>query len=345
MRNQARRHEIMENHFAIDRRGGPAPSVFVLNDTAGLGKRVCSALGQDRSPHEEIDFDDGEQKARPLVEVRGCDAYVLQSLHGDPLHSVGDKLCRLLFFIGALKDAAAARVTAVVPYLAYARKDRRTRPWDGLSTRYVASLFESVGTDAIVTVDVHNVSAFENAFRCHTEHLMPHALLAAAVAPLLGTRPATVVAPDAGATHRAHKFRMALSGLLADPVEAAFAEKHRRAGQLSGELFVGDVAGRDAVIVDDLVASGATLARTAERCRALGARQVLAVATHGLFTGDASLTLSRTAFDQLVVTDTVPPFRLAHGGVRDKLLVVGIAEMIADAIRRLHAGAPGQQRT
>jgi ribose-phosphate pyrophosphokinase len=91
---------------------------------------------------------------------------VTQSLHGGPALSANDKLCRLLFFIGALKDAGAASVTAVVPYLCYARKDRRTKPNDPVTTRYVAGLFESVGTDAIMTLEVHNPAAFENAFRC-----------------------------------------------------------------------------------------------------------------------------------------------------------------------------------
>ena len=96
------------------------------------------------------------------------DVYVVQSLHGGPSESANDKLCRLLFFIGALKDAGAARVTAVVPYLCYARKDRRTKPHDPVITRYVAGLFEAVGADRVVTLDVHNPVAFENAFRCRT---------------------------------------------------------------------------------------------------------------------------------------------------------------------------------
>ena len=109
--------------------------------------------------------------------VEGADAYVIQSLHSGPSQSAADKLCRLLFLIGALKDAGAARVTAVTPYLCYARKDRRTKARDPVTTRYLANLFESVGTDMIVTLDVHNPSAFENAFRCRTITARPRRCL------------------------------------------------------------------------------------------------------------------------------------------------------------------------
>lgn len=314
--------------------------VFALNDSLAPGGRLCSELGISMSAHEEREFDDGEHKARPLVDVRGGDVYVVQSLHGDRLHSASEKLCRLLFFIGALKDAAAARVSAVVPYLAYARKDRRSQPRDPVTTRYVAALFEAAGADMVMTVDVHNVAAFQNAFRCRTEHIETQALFAADIAAFAGARGVTVVAPDAGASHRAHGFRLALSAALGTPVAAAFAEKHRSAGSLSGDLLVGDVAGRDVVIVDDLIASGATMARTAAACRRLGAAHVTALATHGLFTGDAATVLGDGAIDRLLVTDTVPPFRLEPGALRERLVILAVAPLLAAAIRRAR-GATG----
>lgn len=314
--------------------------VFVLNDSRALGCRVCRELGIDASEHEEREFDDGEHKVRPLVDVQGCDVYAVQSLYGDLLHGASEKLCRLLFFIGALKDAGAARVTAVVPYLAYARNDRRSQPRDPVTTRYVAALFEAVGTDVVMTVDVHNVAAFQNAFRCRTEHIETQTLFVADLAPLAAGCSVTVVAPDAGASHRANLFRMALSEVLGTPVAAAFAEKHRSAGELRGDLLVGDVKGNDVVIVDDLIATGSTLARTAANCRRLGAARVIALATHGLFTGDAAAILGSGDIDRLLVTDTVPPFRLEHGPVRDRLVILGAAPLLAGAIRRARAG-PG----
>ena len=105
---------------------------------------------------EDREFEDGEYKIRPLENVRGRDCYVVFTLNGDDVASSADKLCKLLFFVGALKDAGAQRVTAVTPYLCFARKDRRTKPRDPVTTRYVAQLFEALGTDRVVCVDVHD---------------------------------------------------------------------------------------------------------------------------------------------------------------------------------------------
>ena len=111
--------------------------LFALEASKELGASIAARLGARLAAHEERDFEDGEHKARPLEPVAGADVYVIHSLHGDPIQSPNDKLCRLLFFIGALKDAGANRVTGVVPYLCYARKDRRTKSLDPVTTRYV----------------------------------------------------------------------------------------------------------------------------------------------------------------------------------------------------------------
>src|SRR5512144_1688636 len=145
--------------------------LFALEASRPFGEAVSRALGTPLSAHEARTFEDGEHKTRPLVNVRGRDVYVVQSLYGDAAQTVNDKLVRLLFFIGALRDASAARVTAVVPYLAYARKDRKSKSRDPVTTRYVAELFEAVGVDRIVTLDVHNLAAYQNAFRCRADHL------------------------------------------------------------------------------------------------------------------------------------------------------------------------------
>jgi ribose-phosphate pyrophosphokinase len=290
------------------------------------------------TPHEERDFEDGEHKARPLASVRGRDVYVLHSLYGDDAQSGNDKLCRLLFFIGALKDAAAARVTAVVPYLAYARKDRKSKPRDPVTTRYVAALFEAVGTDCVITLDVHTLAAYQNALRCGAEHLEANGLFVAHFAPLVGQREVVVVAPDAGGIKRAESFRSRLAKALGRPVAAAFAEKYRSDNVVSGDLFIGDVAGRFAIIIDDLISAGTTILRTAEACRRRGASSVYAAASHGLFASSAPQTLATDALSGLVVTDSVPPFRLPPGPVRDKLVVLPTAPLFAEAIARMHGG-------
>lgn len=315
-----------------------APVLFALHGSHEFGQRVARHLGIPLSAHEEREFEDGEHKARPLVNVRGRDVYVLLALHGEAGQSANDKLCRLLFFIGALKDAAASRITAVVPYLAYARKDRKSKPRDPVTTRYVATLFEAVGADAVVTLDVHNLSAFQNAFRCATEHLEAGKIFARHFADTLDQREITVVSPDAGGIKRADRFRQLLQHVLGKPVGAAFAEKYRSENVVSGDLLAGDLKGRDAIIIDDLISTGKTIVRTARSCHAGGAVRVFAVASHGLFAGTANAILADAALDGIVVTDTVPPFRLTDGAVKEKLVILDSSTLFAEAIRCMHNG-------
>ena len=313
-------------------------ALFALNATREFGARVAQRLGLELGAHEEREFEDGEHKARTLASVRGRNCYVVQSLHGGPRESANDKLCRLLFFLGALKDASAASVTAVVPYLCYARKDRKTKPRDPVTTRYVAALFEAVGADRVVTLDVHNLAAFQNSFRCRTDHLQALPLFIAHFAPLARAEPVVVVSPDIGGAKRARQFADALERALGREVATAFVEKHRSGGVVTGGAFAGEVKDRVAIIVDDLISSGGTILRAARACRELGAREVHAVATHGLFVDDAGDVIADEALDQVVVTDSVPPFRLDRAAARGKLVVLDSAPLFAEAIRRIEEG-------
>jgi ribose-phosphate pyrophosphokinase len=310
--------------------------LFALDSSRDFGEAVSGHLGRALAAHEEREFEDGEHKSRPLVNVRGRDVYVLQSLYGDAEQSVNDKLCRLLFFIGTLRDAAAARVTAVVPYLGYARKDRKSKARDPVTTRYVATLFEAVGTDCIVTLDVHNLAAYQNAFRCRTEHLEANPLFVEHLLPLLLDAEVSVVSPDAGGIKRADAFRQRLSAVLKRPVAAAFAEKYRSSGVVSGDGLAGDVDGKVAVIVDDLISAGNTVARTATACRSRGATRVFAVASHGVFAEAANAVLGQCDLERIVVTDTIPPLRVTDARLKSRLTQVSAAPLFAEAIRRLH---------
>jgi ribose-phosphate pyrophosphokinase len=308
-----------------------------LQATSELGAAVAETLGLPLALHEERSFEDGEHKTRPLETVRGADVYVLQSLHGGPVESPSDKLCRLLFFIGALRDAGAARVTAVIPYLCYARKDRRTKPLDPVTIRYIAQMFDAAGTETVVTLEVHNPAAFENAFRCRTLTLTA-APLFIEYAKTLDRERLSVVSPDTGGAKRAELFREALEVVLARAVGKGFAEKRRSAGVVSGDLFVGDVAGTTTIIIDDLISTGNTLLRAARAARKAGAQRVIAMVAHGLFMPGAASVIADPTIDRIVVTDTVPAFRLGSDPVRDKVDVLPSAPLIAESIRRLHEG-------
>jgi ribose-phosphate pyrophosphokinase len=312
--------------------------IFALNSSRDFGRRVAGALGVTLSPHEEREFEDGEHKARPLESVRGRDVFVVASLYSDERQSVNDKLVRLLFFLGALRDASAGRITAVIPYLCYARKDRRSKPRDPVSTRYVAAMLETVGADRVLTLDVHNLAAYENAFRIRADHLEARRLFVEEFVPRIGGEPVVVVSPDVGGVKRAEAFRQALSRRLAREAGGAFLEKYRSAGVVSGEAVVGDVEGRIAIILDDLISTGGTIARAVAACRQRGARTVYAAATHGIFVGAAGRMVADPGLERLVVTDTIPPFRLDPALVRDKLTVLDTAPLFAEAIRRTHTG-------
>jgi ribose-phosphate pyrophosphokinase len=312
--------------------------LFALNASREFGERVSRRLEVPLSEHEEREFEDGEHKARPLVNVRGRDVFVIQSLHGDAAQSPNDKLCRLLFFIGALRDASAGRVTAVIPYLAYARKDRKTKSRDPVTMKYVAGLLESVGANRVVTLDVHNLAAFQNAFRCGTDHLEAKKLFVGYFAKKLRGQDVVVISPDVGGVKRAELFRQALSEAMGQDIPAAFMEKQRSAGVVSGEAIVGAVKNRTVVLIDDLISTGTTIARAAKACLGSGSGKVYVAASHGLFVGAANDVIANEAIEKLVVTDSVPPFRLRPGLVDDKVVVLDTSTLMAEAIARIHAG-------
>ena len=312
--------------------------IFAL-DTAdrGFAEALAADLDVTLAPHEERRFEDGERKLRPLVDPRGDDAYVVHSLHGGPNDSPHDKLVRLLMFIATLREHGARRVTAVVPYLAYARKDRQTKPYDPVAQRYVAQLIEAVGTSQIIVLEAHNPAALQNAFRIPTVHLEARHALGPAVEAWLGNAPLVVASPDPGGTKRAQLWREDLEAQLQRPIGFAMVDKRRSAGIVSGsQLVAGDVAGASVLLFDDLIATGETLQRAAQALRSSDARRIIACAAHGLFVGAAGHALAGSAFDHVLVTDSVPAFRLA-ADARSRVQVVSCAPLFAQAIRDSHA--------
>jgi ribose-phosphate pyrophosphokinase len=312
------------------------PVLFALEGSREFGHAVASQLGITLAAHEDRNFDDGEHKSRPLDSVRSRDVYVLLSLFGEDASSVNDKLMRLLFFVATVKDAGAKRVTALLPYLAYARKDRRGKSQDPVTTRYVAQLFEAMGVDCVVALEVHNQGAFENAFRCQTVHLEAHGLFVATLMEHVGNEPVVIVSPDAGGTKRVDRFRDAWADAAGEQPPTAFLEKHRKDGEVTGDAVIGDMTGRVAIIVDDMVASGTTLLRAAEACKNKGATKVFGVITHALL-GPGSEQLYRAgAMDQLFITDSVSPQQAPDD--QGQIATLAVAGLFAEAVRELHAG-------
>lgn len=307
--------------------------LFGLGQTAAFAERLARHLGTAVAPHEERAFEDGEFKIRPLESVRGEDIVACQSLAADRRMGSADKLLRLLVFCGAARDAGANHVTALVPYLAYWRKDRRTQPRDPVTTSYVARLVEAVGVDAVVTIDAHNVATFENAFRCRKEHLEAAPKFADHFAQRLeGESRVVVLSPDVGGAQRAHVFARLLVQRGAQGVELAFMEKQRSGGRVSGGLFAGDVADAVVVIYDDMISTGGTVARAVHAAAARGARAVHCAATHGLLSGDAVATLNAVPLASLAVTDTVDDVSERCAGLQCEHIVLESAAVAAEAL-------------
>jgi ribose-phosphate pyrophosphokinase len=309
--------------------------LFAPQSSAAFAGKVAEALGARLAASEEREFEGGEHKMRPLEDVQGQHAFVVHSLCGDPEGSANDRLCRLLFFVGALKDAGARRVTAVVPYLAYARKDRRTQPRDPVTTRYVAAMFEAVGVDCVVVLDVHNEAAFDNAFRIPTVRLEAAATFAAAVNSRVGERRLVVASPDVGGIKRAQKFRESFGRELGREVDFAFVEKRRAGGVVAGDALVGAVADADVVFYDDMIATGTTLLRAIGAARRAGARRIHVAAPHGVFQPAAAQLFQADGPDTVLVSDSITLRGSFVPFLQDRLQICSVAPLVAKTIAAL----------
>jgi ribose-phosphate pyrophosphokinase len=312
--------------------------LFALDATQPLFAAISALIQTPLSAHEERVFDDGEVKIRPLVDPGGRDVVLLQSLHGSATLSPHDRLFRLWAFAATLRDHGAARVTAVVPYLAYARKDRRTRAFDPLTLKYLASHVECAGIDRLIALEVHEPAAFENAFRIPVVQVPA----VQAFGDLIqgSDAPWVIASPDPGGVKRALLWQESLGARPDLRPGFAFLDKRRSAGVLSSQdLLAGDVRDARVVLYDDLIASGETMVHAARVLRAHGAVGVTAAAAHALFTGHASRTLCDPALERIVVTDSIPGARVRMAAPLEsaphRLQVVSVAPLLAKAIAAL----------
>ncbi len=318
------------------------PRLYALGEAGVHAAAVAHAAGIELAPLEDRRFDDGEFKLRPLESVRGKTAFVLQSLAGVSDPPVCERLVRLFFLLKCLRDAGAERVIAVVPYLAFARKDRRTQVRDPVSSRYVAELLEASGIDRLIALDVHNPAALDNAFRVPVDHLSAIPMMVDHFARTVAPGGLAVVSPDVGGIKRAQLCREMLERRMGQEVELAFIEKRRALGKVSGGRVVGEVRDRQLIVLDDLSATGGTLIRAAEACRVCGARRISVAVTHIPAPSVLELLTRPEVIDEVLVTDSVLTNLSAGpdstpGG---KLVVLPVAPLLGCAIRRMCAATP-----
>jgi ribose-phosphate pyrophosphokinase len=315
--------------------------VFGLSESQPLVDAICAAARCDRAPLEERSFERGEFKLRPQASVRDRDVTVIQTLADDGERPTAERFVRLLFLLAGLRDAGAARRCAVVPYLSYARKDRRTQPRDPVNTRYVAQLLEAVGLDRLVVIDVHNSAALDNAFRIPVDHLSMAPMFAAHLAQAAPDAPWAIASPDVGGIKRAQVFRAHLARRLGRDVELAFVGKQRVAGQVLGDTLVGDVQGRHVVLLDDLCATGGTLERAAAAARRSGAPRVFVAVSHAPLAVGLERLLAAPAIDQVIVSDSVGgALRQDTAAAAGKLTVLPCAALLGAVLARRRDGRP-----
>lgn len=289
-----------------------------------LASAVAACLGVTAMLPEVLQFPDGEQHVQLPASVRGADVYILQPTSPP----VDEHLIELLFLSDATRRAGAERITAVVPYVGYARQDRRAHGREALAARLSADMFQMARVDRVVGMDVHGRS-IEGFFSIPFDHLSAVPLLLQELVRFGVPDNGVLVAPDLGAVKLAERFARDLD------LPVAIVRKTRLSGtEVAVTGVIGDVHGRIPIIVDDMISTGATIRAAAEALLSAGARsKVTVVATHGLFVGDAADRLCGDWLERVIVSDTVR----VHA---DALPVdtVSVAELLSQAIGRLHRG-------
>lgn len=299
------------------------PLIFAGSASGSLGMEIAAYLRLPLGRGESLRFSEGNLFVRVLENVRGRHVYLVQGT----VFPANDQFMELLFWIDALKRASAASVTAVIPYFSYAKGDKKDEPRVSIRARVCADAIEAAGADRVVTMDLH-ASQVQGFFHVPVDDLYALPVLCDVIEPKAFPN-LVVVAPDSGFVKKARKFATRLGAPL------AIADKQRvdheeRAAILS---IMGDVRDRTALLVDDVVISGGTLARAATALKDLGASEVYAAVTHGVFTERSMEALDESPIERLFVTDTVEAGTCASSS---KVEVVSVGPLFGEAIRRIH---------
>jgi ribose-phosphate pyrophosphokinase len=291
-----------------------------------LASRIADKLGVDLGPVTLKTFSNGEVYCRFDESIRGADVFIVQPTCANPELglSANDALMELLLMIDAAVGASAHRVIAVTPWFGYSRQDKKSAPREPISARLAARMIESAGADRVLTMDLH-AGQIQGFFRNPVDHMTALFMLTQYFDDL-GLTDLVVVAPDAGRVKLNKKFASKLGA------ELAILDKERPAQQVAEIGYViGDVKGRTAVLVDDMIDTAGTLRAAAQTVLDEGASRVYAAATHPILSGNAYENLAASGFEQIVVTDTIP----IRAGAPDNLRVLSCAELLTDSIRRI----------
>jgi ribose-phosphate pyrophosphokinase len=296
--------------------------IFTGNAHPALGESICKSLGVPLGRAHLARFSDGEVWFQIKDNVRGADVFVVQPT----APPVNENLMELLVMLDAFKRSSASRLTAVIPYYGYARQDRKDKPRVPISAKLVADLLSAAGTDRILTMDLHaaQIQAF---FDVPVDHLFAAPVIMDYVSKLK-LPDLTVVSPDAGGVERARAYAKRLDAAL------AIVDKRREQPNVAEvHNVIGDVEGRTALIVDDIVDTAGTLTKVAAAVKEAGAREVLASCSHAVLSGNAIERIAMSSLSRLLITDSIP---LAPEKRIDKIVLLSIADLMAKAIKNIH---------
>lgn len=300
-----------------------ALKLFTGNANPALAQEICAYLGMRLGEATVSSFSDGEVRVKIEENVRGADVFVVQSCCAP----VNDSIMELLIMIDALKRSSASRITAVIPYFGYARQDRKDQPRVPISAKLVADLITTAGADRVLTMDLH-AGQIQGFFNIPVDHLYATPVLLEYINKR-GVADLVVVSPDAGGVERARAFAKRLQANL------AIIDK-RREGPNQTQIMniIGDVEGKSALLLDDMIDTAGTIVQGAQACAEKGAREVWAACTHPVLSGPALDRLQQSCLREIVVTNTIPLKEKER--LCPKLHLLSVAPLLGEAITRIH---------
>ncbi len=288
-----------------------------------LAQKIANKLGIELGDLTIRRFADGEVHAKANQSVRGCDAFIVQSCQTP----VNDHLMELLVIIDSFRRASVRRVTVVMPYFCYSRQDKKLKPREPVTAKLVANLLTTAGANRVLTMDLHS-GQIMGFFDIPVDHLYSGPIIAGHIKENIPLDNAVVVSPDVGGVTRAR----ALAEVLGTPI-AIIIKRRPEPNRAEVTEIIGDVAGKTAIMFDDMIDTGGSIISGAEALLARGTSEVYAACAHGLLSGDAVARLAASPIKKLIMTDTIP----LPPGADGKIAVVSVSELLADAIQRIHS--------
>ncbi|MGL5714482.1 MAG: ribose-phosphate diphosphokinase [Paraclostridium sp.] len=304
---------------------GSEIKILAGNASKELAQQIAEYIGVPMAQCEVGTFSDGEISVNINETVRGCDVFVIQSTNSP----VNDNLMELLIMIDALKRASAGRITAVIPYYGYARQDRKAKSRDPITAKLVANLITAAGADRVLTMDLH-AAQIQGYFDIPLDHLQGGKILAdyfneKEIEDLV------VVSPDLGSVTRSRKFANILNG----DVPIAIIDKRRPKANVCEVMnIIGEVAGKNVILLDDMIDTAGTIVNAANALKEFGAKEVYACCTHGVLSGPAIERIENSAINELIVLDTI---QLPQEKKIEKIQVKTVAPLFGDAIKKIFA--------